>query len=83
MMMQMLGSFAEFERCYAQERTNMGLARSKAQGRIGGRRFKLSPAQQKEAISMMNAGGKTQVARSNRKQPPVVVIDASHMFSEA
>jgi hypothetical protein len=65
------------------ERTNMGLARSNAQGRIGGRRFKLSPAQQKEAISMMNAGGKTQVARSNRKQPPVVVIDASQMLSEA
>jgi Helix-turn-helix domain of resolvase len=39
----------------------MGLARSRAQGRIGGRRFKLSPAQQKEAISMMNAGSKTQV----------------------
>jgi DNA invertase Pin-like site-specific DNA recombinase len=58
-MMQMLGSFAEFERAMLKERTSLGLAR--AAGRIGGARFKLSPAQQKEAISMVKVGGKTQV----------------------
>jgi DNA invertase Pin-like site-specific DNA recombinase len=61
LMMNMLGSFAEFERDMLKERTNLGLARARAQGRVGGARFKLSPVQQKEAISMMNAGGKTQV----------------------
>lgn len=60
-MMNMLGSFAEFERDMLKERTNLGLARARAQGRKGGARFKLSPVQQKEAINMMNAGGKTQV----------------------
>jgi CRP-like cAMP-binding protein len=59
LMMQMLGSFAEFERAMLKERTSLGLAR--AAGRIGGARFKLSPAQQKEAISMVKVGGKTQV----------------------
>ena len=61
MMMQMLGSFAEFERAMLRERTSLGLARARAAGRIGGARFKLSPVQQKEAISMVNVGGKTQV----------------------
>jgi DNA invertase Pin-like site-specific DNA recombinase len=60
MMMQMLGSFAEFERAMLKERTSLGLARARAAGRIGGARFKLSPVQQKEAISMVK-GGKTQV----------------------
>jgi DNA invertase Pin-like site-specific DNA recombinase len=61
MMMQMLGSFAEFERAMLKERTTLGLARARAAGRIGGARFKLSPVQQKEAISMVKVGGKTQV----------------------
>jgi DNA invertase Pin-like site-specific DNA recombinase len=59
MMMQMLGSFAEFERAMLRERTKLGLARARAAGRKGGARSKLSLAGQKEAIAMM-AGGKTQ-----------------------
>jgi DNA invertase Pin-like site-specific DNA recombinase len=59
MMMQMLGSFAEFERAMLRERTKLGLARARAAGRRGGAQSKLSPAGQKEAISMVNAG-KTQ-----------------------
>jgi DNA invertase Pin-like site-specific DNA recombinase len=43
------------------ERTTLGLARARAAGGIGGARFKLSPVQQKEAISMVKVGGKTQV----------------------
>ena len=61
MMMQMLGSFAEFERAMLRERTKLGLARARAAGRKGGARSKLSLAGQKEAISMMEADGKTQV----------------------
>jgi DNA invertase Pin-like site-specific DNA recombinase len=60
MMMQMLGSFAEFERAMLRERTKLGLARARAAGRKGGARSKLSLAGQKEAISMMEAGGMTQ-----------------------
>src|SRR5580693_2213498 len=59
MMMQMVGAFAEFERAMLRERTKLGLARARAAGRKGGAQSKLSPAGQKEAISMVNAG-KTQ-----------------------
>jgi DNA invertase Pin-like site-specific DNA recombinase len=60
MMMQMLGAVAEFERAMLRERTKLGLARARAAGRKGGARSKLSLTGQKEAISMMEAGGKTQ-----------------------
>src|SRR6266704_780012 len=46
MLMQMVGSFAEFERAMIRERTQAGLAVARAQGRIGGRRPKLGPQQQ-------------------------------------
>ena len=42
MMMQMVGSFAEFERALIRERTKAGLAAAKRQGRIGDRRSKLT-----------------------------------------
>jgi len=61
MVMQMLGVFAEFERAIIRERTKIGLARARAQGRrVGGPRFKLSPDQQQAAIDMMTSGDKTQ-----------------------
>ncbi|WP_353070363.1 recombinase family protein [Tunturibacter empetritectus] len=40
MMMQMIGSFAEFERAMLRERTRAGLESARDQGRIGGRRPK-------------------------------------------
>ena len=42
------------------ERTKIGLARARAEDRVGGPRFKLSPAQQQAAVEMMSAGDKTQ-----------------------
>ncbi len=42
MMMQMVGSFAEFERAMIRERTSAGLAVARAEGRVGGRRKKLN-----------------------------------------
>jgi DNA invertase Pin-like site-specific DNA recombinase len=60
LMMHMLGSFAQFEREMLRERTKLGLARARAAGRVGGARFKMSPAQQHEAIRMINTGGKSQ-----------------------
>lgn len=59
MMMQMLGSFAEFERAMVRERTQAGLRSARAQGRSGGRQPKLSPQQQVEVITMLTAGRST------------------------
>jgi len=48
MMMQMVGSFAEFEREMIRERTKAGLDAARAEGRIGGRRPKLRKDQRKD-----------------------------------
>jgi DNA invertase Pin-like site-specific DNA recombinase len=56
MMMQMLGSFAEFERAMVRERTHAGLQAARAQGRLGGRRLKLLPQQTAEILDMLGAG---------------------------
>jgi DNA invertase Pin-like site-specific DNA recombinase len=60
MLMQMVGSFAEFERAMIRERTHAGLAAARARGRIGGRRPTLGPAQQAEVVAMVTSGRKTQ-----------------------
>jgi DNA invertase Pin-like site-specific DNA recombinase len=59
MMMQMVGSFAEFERAMLRERTKIGLETAREEGRIGGRRPKLSPQQQAEIRKMVTRGEKT------------------------
>jgi DNA invertase Pin-like site-specific DNA recombinase len=56
MMMQMLGVFAEFERQMIKERTKLGLARARLEGRKGGRPSALSPKQLKEALRMLDEG---------------------------
>ena len=56
MMMQMLGSFAEYERAMVRERTQAGLREANARGRHGGRKPKFSPTQQTEILSMLAAG---------------------------
>jgi DNA invertase Pin-like site-specific DNA recombinase len=50
MMMQMVGSFAEFEREMIRERTKAGLDAARAEGRVGGRRPKLRENQRKDII---------------------------------
>ncbi|MBD1852988.1 recombinase family protein [Cyanobacteria bacterium FACHB-502] len=55
MMMQMVGSFAEFERAMIRERTKAGLAAGRQQGGIGGRRSKLSAQQQQEIVEMVTS----------------------------
>ncbi len=59
MMMHMVGAFAEFERAMLKERTKAGLDAARAEGRIGGRRPKLSPQQQDEIRKMVLKGDKT------------------------
>ena len=50
MMLQMVGAFAEFEREMIRERTNAGLAVARSEGRVGGRKPKLTAQQQAELI---------------------------------
>ncbi|MEJ1471298.1 MAG: recombinase family protein [Candidatus Sedimenticola sp. (ex Thyasira tokunagai)] len=59
MMMQMVGSFAEFERSMIRERTKAGLEHAKARGVKLGRRAKLTTAQTAEVIDMVSSGRKT------------------------
>jgi DNA invertase Pin-like site-specific DNA recombinase len=59
MMMQMVGAFAEFERAMLRERTKAGLDAARQDGRIGGRRPKLSAQQQSEIRKMVNKGEKS------------------------
>jgi DNA invertase Pin-like site-specific DNA recombinase len=74
MLMQMVGSFAEFERSMIRERTRAGLATAREQGRIGGRRPKLNGQQKAEAIEMINSGRKTasQAARIFNVHPATI-----------
>jgi len=74
MMMQMVGAFAEFERAMLRERTKVGLDSARREGRIGGRRPKLSPQQQAEIRRMVCRGGKTaaDAARLFRIHPATV-----------
>ena len=59
MMMQIVGSFAEFERAMLRERTQNGLLAARKEGRVGGRRPKLTPRQQQEIVQLVDAGQKT------------------------
>jgi DNA invertase Pin-like site-specific DNA recombinase len=59
MMMQMVGAFAEFERAMLKERTKAGLDLARQEGRIGGRRPKLTLQQQAEIRKMVSKGHKT------------------------
>jgi len=56
MMMQIVGSFAEFERAMIRERTNFGINRARNEGRVGGRRFKLSEQEKRDARLMVESG---------------------------
>jgi DNA invertase Pin-like site-specific DNA recombinase len=74
MLMQMVGSFAEFERAMLRERTQAGLEAARRAGRVGGRPPKLTPPQQNEIVRMVTRGDKTaaQAARLFRVHPATV-----------
>lgn len=57
MTMTILAAVAQFERDLIKERTYAGLARAKSEGRVGGRRVKLSLEQQVAIMSRLQAGG--------------------------
>jgi DNA invertase Pin-like site-specific DNA recombinase len=81
MMMQMVGSFAEFERAMIRERTTAGLAQARAEGRIGGRRRKLDPKKRREIAESVLSGRKSgaEMARLyDVSEPTVSRIVAEH-----
>ena len=81
MMMQMVGSFAEFERAMIRERTSAGLAAARTEGRIGGRRPKLDAARRREIAESVISGRRTgaEMARLfGVSQPTVSRIVAQH-----
>ena len=85
MMMQMVGSFAEFERAMIRERTSAGLAQARSEGRIGGRRRKLDVKQRREIAESVISGRKSgaDMARLYAvSEPTVSRIVAAHRQQE-
>jgi len=85
MMMQMIGSFAEFERAMIRERTSAGIAAARAEGRVGGRRKKLDAAKRCEIAESVITGRKSgaEMARLyNISQPTVSRIVAQHRMGQ-
>lgn len=85
MMMQMVGSFAEFERAMIRERTSAGLALARAEGRVGGRRRKLTETQRAEIADSVLSGRKSaaEMARLYRISQPTVSRIVAERRSEA
>jgi DNA invertase Pin-like site-specific DNA recombinase len=86
MMMQMVGSFAEFERAMIRERTSAGLAVARAEGRVGGRRKKLDSAKRRKiAESVINGrkSGADMARLYNISQPTVSRIVADFRMQTA
>jgi DNA invertase Pin-like site-specific DNA recombinase len=85
MMMQMVGSFAEFERAMIRERTSAGIAAARAEGRVGGRRKKLDAIKRREIAESVITGRKSgaDMARLyNISEPTVSRIVAQHRFPQ-
>ena len=86
MMMQMVASFAAFERAMIRERTSAGLSSARAEGRVGGRRKKLDVAKRREIAESVVSGRKSgaEMARLyNVSQPTVSRIVAHHLANPA
>ncbi|MBC7999271.1 MAG: recombinase family protein [Leptolyngbya sp.] len=86
MMMQMVGSFAEFERAMIRECTKAGLDTARRQGRVGGRRPKLTVHQQQEIVEMVTSERKSssEAARLFNVHPATVSrIIAKYRLQEA
>lgn len=85
MMMQMVGSFAEFERAMIRERTSAGIAVARTEGRVGGRRKKLDATKRREIAESVITGRKSgaDMARLyNISQPTVSRIVAQHRMTK-
>jgi DNA invertase Pin-like site-specific DNA recombinase len=74
LMLAVLGGLAEFERGLIRTRTGEGRARAKARGQSLGRKPKLTPHQQREAICRRDEHGETvrEIARSYNVHPSTI-----------
>jgi DNA invertase Pin-like site-specific DNA recombinase len=81
MMMQMVGTFAEFERAMIRERTRAGLKVAAAQGRKGGRSPKLTAEQKADIADNVLSGRRSgaEMARLYKVSAPTI----SRVISEA
>jgi DNA invertase Pin-like site-specific DNA recombinase len=76
LMLTVLGGLAEFERELIRARTGEGRARAKANGKVLGRKPKLSPHQQHEAIQRRDSGESIRsIARSYNVDPSTISAD--------
>jgi DNA invertase Pin-like site-specific DNA recombinase len=84
MMMQMLGSFAEFEREMIRERTRAGLREARTQGRVPGRKPKIIAKQRKEIVDAVSSGRKVAKFLGRFCGDPMNMIDQiAHAIAEA
>ena len=74
MMMHMVASFAQFERDMVHERTKAGIEAARKEGRVGGRRPKLTPEQQKDIYENVQSGRKkaADMARLYKVDPATI-----------
>jgi DNA invertase Pin-like site-specific DNA recombinase len=81
MMMQMVGTFAEFERAMIRERTRAGLKAAAAQGRKGGRSPKLTEEQKADIADNVLSGRRSgaEMARLYQVSAPTI----SRVIAEA
>ncbi|MGO9599515.1 MAG: hypothetical protein ACLP7Q_16120 [Isosphaeraceae bacterium] len=72
--MSLIRAFADFEMEALRERTKGGLKTARRDERVGGRRPKLKPEQQKEIVQMVMKGKKTadEAARLFRVHPAAI-----------
>nr|WP_244571435.1 helix-turn-helix domain-containing protein [Mesorhizobium carmichaelinearum] len=80
-MIQMVGSFAEFERAMIRECTSAGLAQARSEGRLGGGRRKLDAKKRLEIAERVLSGRKSgaEMARLyNISEPTVSRIVAAY-----
>jgi DNA invertase Pin-like site-specific DNA recombinase len=81
MMMQMVGTFAEFERAMIRERTRAGLKAAAAQGRKGGRSPKLTTEQKADIADNVLSGRRSGAAMARLYKVSAPTI--SRVISEA
>ena len=85
-MFQMLGVFAEFERCMIRERVNAGLARAKERGTVLGRRRTRSAVEERiralraEGMGMVRIGKTLGVGTSVVQRVVAVPASQAHKF---
>ena len=72
--MTLVRGFLDLENSLFRERTREGLEKARAEGRVGGRKPKLSEAQKARAVRLVESGEKTrsEVAREYGVHPSTI-----------